>query len=178
MDGIDKPHDALVRRMLEHMDQARVYFQSVVPPPLAAQIEWSSIAPLDSTFVSPELARRFTDLLFSVSIAGKQGILCLLLEHQSERDFWMPLRFLEYLSKAYAKWHEQHDSERYLPVIVPILLSHAKGGWNVPTSFDGLFDDTSSAFEAAKAHVPRFQYIVDDLTLQTDDEIKSRVNDA
>jgi predicted transposase YdaD len=63
------PHDALFRRTFADPEHALGLLRSMLPPALAAAIDWNSLRLCDGTFVDPSLAERRTDLLYTVKLA-------------------------------------------------------------------------------------------------------------
>ena len=53
------------------------------------------------------------------------------------------------------------NARRPLPLVLPVLLTHAHGGWKAETRFTALF--TQEALALAPWAVPDFEYAVDDL---------------
>ncbi len=61
--------------------------------------------------------------------------------------------------------------------IVPIIVAHTAGGWRATTRFEDLVDLDGDLAELAP-HVPRFSYLVDDLTRASDRELIARTATA
>lgn len=162
------PHDRLVRRTFGDLQHARGLLQSLVPPALAAHIEWPSLALVDGSFIDPQLAERQTDLLYSVRLDDRDVYLYLLLEHQSSSDRWMPLRMLVYVTRVWDRHREQHPNIDKLPAIFPIVLHHSAQGWSAPTSLHDLLDLDQAVRASLQPFVPEFQFHLVDLTRQDD----------
>lgn len=67
------PHDAFFKAVFENPEHASAMARHVLSNLDKSAIDWRSIESSSATFVDPELERNYTDLLFSVNIAGKQG---------------------------------------------------------------------------------------------------------
>ena len=70
---------------------------------------------------------------------------------------------------------ERAEKDKPLPPIIPVVLSHSERGWHVPTSFEDTLE-LGAIREHVLPHVPRFRYIVDDLTTATDAQLATRIS--
>ncbi len=62
-----------------------------------------------------------------------------------------------------------------LPLIIPVLVSHAPGGWSAPRAFHELLaTDPATILELAQ-HVPSFTLLVEDLVHLSNEELRDRV---
>jgi hypothetical protein len=97
---------------------------------------------------------------------GRPVLLYLLLEHQSSVDPWMAWRMLRYVVKQLEQWRQHHPESRRLPVIIPLVLYHGEeGAWTAPRRVEELFD-VPEPREDWLALLPRFEYLLDDLTTE------------
>ena len=124
--------------------------------------------------MSDELRKQHTDLLYSVPLDGAEAFLYLLLEHQSTVDKLMPYRLWRYIGKIWEWYLDDHDGATNLPVIVPVVLHHSEKGWAAPTSIVELFALSSEALCALGDYLPQLRLVLDDLSTQADDELRSR----
>ena len=62
--------------------------------------------------------------------------------------------------------------------ILPVVLSHAEGGWKAPLSFHGLIDFPPGPLPELEVYSPQFSYIVDDLSSQSDEQLMARTLEA
>jgi predicted transposase/invertase (TIGR01784 family) len=118
--------------------------------------------------VEPALREVRTDFVFTALLRGKQVYIYVLFEHQSERDPWMALRLLGYMTRL---WEDQRKELGVLYPIVPIVLYHGDEPWT-GAQFSELFDP--EAFELVAEHAPDFRFIVDDLGTQDDAALRAR----
>ena len=101
---VQTPHDALIKYVFSDLTRAAQYLASVMSAEQNEHIDWSSLELVKSSFVSPELAQRFSDLLYEVKLDGRAGFVYVLLEHQSSDEPWMLLRLLEYMTAIWLRW--------------------------------------------------------------------------
>jgi hypothetical protein len=128
--------------------------------------------------VDPELRESQSDLLFSARLQGGQPLLLyFLLEHQSTVDRWMAFRMLRYVVRQLEHWRKEHPDSDVLPVVIPLVMYHgAQGLWTAPRRVEELFSLPSEGVEAAllRARVPRFEYLLDDLTAEREEALRAR----
>ncbi|MFI6869767.1 Rpn family recombination-promoting nuclease/putative transposase [Nocardia sp. NPDC050406] len=160
------PHDAYFRQVLSRPAEVTGELRAVLPKAVATRVDWSTLAPQSCSFFSPQLRSRYSDLLFRARIDGHDAYIYLLIEHQSRPDPLMPMRMLEYLAGIWSRYVREHPDTTVLPAVVPVVI-HASPhgrGWNAPTELAELIDIDPATREALGKHLPRFQFLLDDLT--------------
>src|SRR6185295_13119909 len=95
------PHDALFKSTFSQVEHAASILRALLPAPLSAAIDWSTLEVRPGSFIDEALADRHTDLLFSVRIAGRDARIHVLYEHQSTPDPLMPFRVLRYVVRIW-----------------------------------------------------------------------------
>ncbi|MFV8751847.1 Rpn family recombination-promoting nuclease/putative transposase [Nannocystaceae bacterium ST9] len=162
-----RPHDAMFKAMFGAPEHAAALVRHSIPSRLASRIHWSTMEREPASFVDDHLSERYGDLLFSVATTRGKALLYLLIEHQSSNDPLMPLRMLGYMVRI---WTDQRKREPGpLAPILPLLISHAPGGWTAARRLDQLFDpDPDFA-----PFIPSFELQIQDLAHLADDEIKA-----
>lgn len=151
------PHDAIFKAVFSELENARGVFEQLLPPALTASVDWDSLVVEPGSFVDRELRWRHSDLLFSASVGPSKALLYILFEHQSSEDGMMAFRLLRYMVRAWGR----HESDGTLPLIVPLVLSHADSGWNVERRFSALFSE--EARRRMPSAIPDFEYVVLDV---------------
>ncbi|HEU4536776.1 MAG TPA: Rpn family recombination-promoting nuclease/putative transposase [Polyangiaceae bacterium] len=177
MAPVSTPHDALFKRTFSDPEHVRDELRAVLPPALLHTLDLASLRPCPGSFVDPALAGSHSDLLFSVKLAGRPALLFVLFEHQSTVDSLMPLRLLGYVVRVllqHAEQAEQADGLLPLPVVVPLVLHHSATGWTAATRLEDLFDPALLATEGLDELVPRFGFLLDDLSHQSDQALWDR----
>ena len=172
------PHDLFVRFTFSHPERAAAELRAVLPPPLVSEVDWSTLRREASSVVDPELRETQSDLLFTAQLLGGRPVLLyVLLEHQSSVDRWMALRMLRYVVRQLEHWRQEHPESERLPVIIPLVMFHGpEGGWSAPRRMEDLFD--LPGHEREREHwlrlVPRFEYLLDDLTRERAEALMAR----
>ncbi|MBI5538360.1 MAG: Rpn family recombination-promoting nuclease/putative transposase [Deltaproteobacteria bacterium] len=173
----DNPHDKLFQKTFSAPENARGMLRSLLPQGLVEAVDWSTLELQDGHFVDEALRGSQSDLLYSVRWDDKQVFLYLLFEHQSSAEPLMPLRMLRYMVRIWERWlAEQTDTPKQIPAIVPIVLSHADGGWRQAVAMHELFDPRVA--EAAGKHLPEYRFVLEDLALKSDDDLMARAGTA
>jgi predicted transposase YdaD len=172
------PHDLFVRYTFGHPERAAAELRAVLPPHLVSEVDWDSLRLEQGSVVDPELRKTETDLLFSARLrTGQSLLLYVLLEHQSSVDPWMALRMLRYVVRQVESWRQQHPESTRLPVIIPLVMYHgADGAWTAPRRVEELFDlpEETEERERWRVLVPRFEYLLDDLTAEREEALRTR----
>jgi predicted transposase YdaD len=167
-----RPHDALFKAAFETPAHAAGLFRGVLPPSVVAAIAWETISLVPGSFIDPDLADRQSDLLYAVELRGARALLYLLLEHQSSSDPDMPLRMLVYMVRIWERCRRDHPGDA-LPPVIPLVVSHAPGGWTAPRTFGELLDPDPSTVDGLADLVPAFSLLVEDLAGRSNAEIKA-----
>lgn len=172
------PHDSLFKSTFSNPERAMALALSVLPEQVGRHLDVKSARLVSGSYVDGELVQKHSDLLFEVGFAGRKAFVYLLFEHQSETDARMPWRLLLYMVRVWERWLAEHPSERFLPVLLPIVLSHAQGGWTGATHFVALHGLADEILEDVGPWLLDFRTTVDDLSDVSDEEIRARVVDA
>ena len=172
----NQPHDALFRKTFSEVEHAAAEFRAVLPAQLVALTDFSTLALCPGSFVDEGLAASQSDLLFSAQVASKPALFYILFEHQSSPDKLMPLRLLRYVLRILVRHAEGKTAAEALPLplVIPVVLHHSESGWTVARRLEDLFD-AELLDQAAVAHlVPRLEFVLDDLSRLTDQQLESR----
>ena len=174
---LHNPHDALFRAAFESPHHAASLLRALLPTDLLRLIALETLSLQSGDGRGKQLEEFRTDLLFKADIAGSEGFVCFLFEHQSQSQPGMPLRVLGYQTRIWERHWRQRPGEP-LPPIVPIVISHDPKGWSAPRDFAQLLSERAREHSALRSVTPSFQYIVDDLSHLSDTELKSRALDT
>jgi predicted transposase YdaD len=169
-----QPHDHLFRHVFSQPEHAAGELQAVLPAPLSAHVDWSTLALIPGSFVDPSLHELRSDLLFSATLSGRRVLFYVLLEHQSSSDPFMPLRLLGYMMRIWEHERREHPEARRLPAIIPVVVSHDDAGWSAPTSFAELLDLPPELRDVMRPQMVDFEMLLDDLSKARDDDLLAR----
>jgi predicted transposase YdaD len=178
MPATPTPHDALVKVIFSQLAHAAGLLCAVLPPPMVARMDFSSLVLRPGSFVNRLLRARHTDLLFSVKVAGQEVLIYILFEHQGTVDALMALRLLQYMARIWERHTQNHPEAQRLPPIVPVVLHHSKVGWSASTTFEGLLDVDEETLAALGEHTVRMRFVLDDISLASDETLRGRAMTA
>ena len=159
-------HDRLFGHVFSQPEHAEGELRLLLPAEVSAKLDWSTLRVERTHIIDAKLAERRTDVLFSVRLDGRERelYLYLLLEHQSSPDHWMALRLLGALLRIWEDYLSKNAGAKKLPAIVPMVVTHADGGWSSPLTFRELLDLDEATFDELGAHLPDFTFLLDDLS--------------
>lgn len=172
-----RPHDALLKSAFQDPRNAAGLLQRVLPADLARALDTDSLVRLAGSYIDPDLADRHTDLLFAVTLQDVAAYLYVVLEHQSTNDPDLPLRLLVYMVRIWERFRRENPGTP-LPPIVPVVLSHAPGGWTSARRFQDLFGSDLHEVPRLRDFVPPhgleavaqlmkyFAYVTNDVLLE------------
>jgi predicted transposase/invertase (TIGR01784 family) len=139
MTKISTPHNNFFEAMLSNKEIVTDFLKIHLPKDIQTRLDFNSIRPEKNTFVSEELRKSETDVLFSVNLDGKPSYVYTLIEHQSTPDKKMPIRLHKYMLSA-MEWHINMKKGETIPVIIPLVIYNSRIPWNYPTGVVSMFD--------------------------------------
>ncbi|MBP7149049.1 MAG: Rpn family recombination-promoting nuclease/putative transposase [Acidobacteria bacterium] len=157
------PHDALFRRTFGKPEHAASLLRTILPARAVEQLDLAALQASSASFVDPELAQSHADLLFTVPLAGREALVYLLIEHQSEVDPLMALRVLRYVVRVIDDWLGRNRGATVLPPVVPIVVYHGRDVWTAATDVRELFGVPELLREELWACVPSLRFRLEDL---------------
>jgi hypothetical protein len=149
------------------------------------RLDWSTLRHEPTEQVDAELAKRYNDLLFRVNLAGEQpdgrqreAFIEVALEHQSSSDPMMPLKMLGLVLRRTELLRRANPKLERVPIVLPVVLFQGQGKrmtpWRHPQRFSQLLDADELTIEAFRPNIPDFEFVLDDLTVQSRDSLHER----
>jgi len=172
------PHDALFKTIFSEPARAAGIVRAVLPPDLVRRLDLASLELVPGEFVDKELDESRADLMFRAKLDGREAFLWLLFEHRSSPDRLLPLVMLRYMVRIWDDWLAHNPKAEKLPAILPVLFTHAEGGWKAPVQMSGLYDLDAADLEAFRPWIPDFTVALDDVSAEDDARLRERVMDA
>jgi hypothetical protein len=89
----------------------------------------------------------------------------------------MALWMLRYVVRQVEHWRQQHPDSPVLPVIIPLVMYHGEdGAWSAPRRVEDLFGlpGEGEQRDRWRALLPRFEYLLDDLTAEQAETLLAR----
>jgi hypothetical protein len=146
----------------------------MLPSELAARIDWSLLQLDSASMIDPELRDLESDLIYRADLDGHPAFIYLLFEHLSGEKPLVGLRLLRYMVRLWYRWLDDHPQAARLPPIVPLVVYHDAGRWQQPVAFHDLIALPPELLALGAPHVPGFRYLLDDLAVQSADDLAKR----
>jgi hypothetical protein len=173
-----QPHDALFKSVFTDVEHAAAHLRTILPADVCARIDFATLAVVPGSFVDAALRFRHTDVLYRAAMSGKQAFIYLVHEHQSRVDPLMAFRLLRYKTRIWDDYIAAHPKTKLIPAIIAVVVYHGERGWYAATAFEDLLDLDDADRAVLAAYVPRFRFILDDLTAASDATLRSRAMSA
>jgi hypothetical protein len=135
-DGRLTRSDSLYHRLFSHPLMVEQFVRDFVPAALALGLDFTRMERVNAKFHGRGGRRREGDVIWRVPTeCGGDVYLYLMLEFQSQIDWWMPIRIQVY---AGLLWQQIIDERKLkagdrLPPVLPIVLYNGDRVWNAPT---------------------------------------------
>jgi Putative transposase, YhgA-like len=126
------------------------------------------------SFVDEALRWRHSDVLFTAPLDGRDAFVYVLVEHQSSDDPLMAFRVLRYVTRIWDQYEREHPGARRLPAVIPLVVYQGPGRWASPVQLLDVIDLGPGGRQAVQAWLPRFEFLLDDLTRAGEDQLLAR----
>ena len=172
---MDKPtavHDTFIRAILADKEIAVDYFRTALPAYIVERLDFSTLTQLPDTYISKELRKTVSDIVYSCSLKDGSGTIkiSLLIEHKSYIDKYTSVQVGAYIFSGLLK--QIGNKEKKLSLIIPILLYHGREKWEYRTLSD-LFEDLDPEL---RQFIPDYEYIYHNLGEISDEAIQALHN--
>jgi predicted transposase YdaD len=171
---VPTPHDSVFRRVFGVPANAASQLRAVLPPGLAGRLDLGRLAPVPGSFVDEALKWRHSDLLFTAPLDGHDAFVYVLVEHQSSDDPLMAFRVLRYVTRIWDQYEREHPGARRLPAVIPLVVYQGSGRWTSPVQLLEVIDLDPGGRRAVQPYLPRFEFLLDDLTRAGEDQLLAR----
>ena len=171
---VPQPHDKFFKETLSDIHTAKDFLQNYLPREILAVIDVDTITPQKDSYIEIELTEAFSDLLFRTKINQKEGYIYFLFEHKSYPSKKITLQLLKYILKIWEQKTKEQETDK-LPVIIPLVVYHGRGGWNISPKLSGIIEDYARLPEAITKYIPEYEYILYNISAYSNEEIKGSV---
>ncbi|MHA6621790.1 Rpn family recombination-promoting nuclease/putative transposase [Pseudonocardia sp. DLS-67] len=172
--AVAQPHDALFKFVFGKPVHAASELRAVLPTALIDRLDLANLHPVNGSFIDEELHNRHCDVLMRTRLDGRPAYVYVLIEHQSSPDPMMPLRMLRYLMRIWDRHLEQHPKTRRLPMIIPLVVYQGPRPWTHPAELSELLYLDPQTRDLACEFLPRFRFLLDDLTKLDQPALRAR----
>lgn len=140
-------HDRFFKSVFTNPIVARDFFEKNLPEYLLKIINLDTLKLEPNSFIDPALRETSSDVLFSVETDKNIAYLHLLLEQQTNPEYWMPLRICGYKVNIWKDFLKTNPGADKLPMIYAMVVYTGDKPYNTPTDFFELFHNPQSAKE-------------------------------
>jgi predicted transposase/invertase (TIGR01784 family) len=165
------PHDRYFKKTFENIEVAKDYLINYVPQNITKLVNINKLSHEKESFIDKDLEGLYTDVLFKTDINGREGYIYFLIEHKSYVTKMVGIQLMIYIAKI---WQRKMKKGK-LPLVIPLVVYHGEKEWNVKTDLISLIDGIETLPPEIKNYIPDFKYIINDLSVLNDDQIKGNV---
>ncbi len=135
-----KSHDASYKAIFSHPEIVQQLLQSFVKQDWVNELDFSTLEKTNNSYVTEDCRERFDDLIWKVRWHEQDLYVYLLLEFQSEPDYFMPVRIMTYIGLLYQDLISSQNLKTHdkLPPVMPIVLHRGQHAWKYPQAIQEL----------------------------------------
>ena len=157
-----RKHDETYKLIFSQRAAIEEMVRDSVSKELADELDFNTLKALPTNRISGGLVQRQLDLLWKVRFRGNWLYLLILLEFQSEDDYFMALRILTYICLTYEELIRRGELKPgdKLPPVLPVALYNGRPRWRAATDISELMAPVP---EPLARYLPKFGYLLLDL---------------
>ena len=123
MSKIHNPHDKSFRQSLKNIEVAREFLKIYVPKDILVKIDIELIKFVDTSHIDFKLKEHLSDIVYeTIMLDGTKGVICFLIEHQTNPLIFMPLKLLHYQIVIMENYLLLNPKATHLPIVFPIVF--------------------------------------------------------
>jgi predicted transposase/invertase (TIGR01784 family) len=149
------------KQLFSHAQMVEELLRDFVKEDWVKLLDFKTLKKYNNSFVSDDLKERFDDVIWTVQWGEQQLYIYILLEFQSDIDFYMSNRMMTYLGLLYQDLLKTKavKSGDKLPPVLPIVLYNGEPHWNASTNIKEIVTTPPRGFEK---FIPDFQFLLID----------------
>ncbi|MBQ7584655.1 MAG: Rpn family recombination-promoting nuclease/putative transposase, partial [Desulfovibrionaceae bacterium] len=134
------PHDAMNKAAFAHEEMFVSLLRNYVDESFIKDLDFTQITPLPNEFASEKLRKRYSDCIRKIRWRGRDAYILVILEFQSTKDIWIPVRILAYTALLWLDLIKDKiiTREEGLPPVFPIVIYSGDEEWKNPLSIHEL----------------------------------------
>ena len=159
--GVMITDDATRKHLFQAPELVRDLVCTYVPHPWLSGLDFGTLEPVPSSFVSDEMRQFHSDVIWRVKAQGEWVYLYLLIEFQSRVDPHMALRVMTYLALLYQSLVRQNQglAQHRLPPVLPLVLYNGEATWTAVMDMAQLIPELP---EDLRVYTPSLRYVLVD----------------
>ncbi len=157
-----RKHDETYKLIFSQRAAVEEMVRHFVGGDLADELDFDTLKALPTDRISGGLVQRQADLLWKIRFRGSWLYLLILLEFQSESDYFMALRILTYICLTYEELRRRKDLKAgdRLPPVLPVTIYNGRARWRAATDISKLMAPVPPPLPR---YLPRARYLLLDL---------------
>ena len=170
--------DRTIKGVLSHRVLLEQLLKNALDPQVFQRLDCSKAQPQKTDFIDPRWRKRFADVFWLIPWRDQPdsspALIGVLIEHQSEPDWLMPLRILIYIVRFWERqlkqWEDRKEPKTALrlSVTIPIIFSTSTRAWKGPRTLRQLLQVP----DLLEKHVPEWESIYWELGQHEIEELK------
>ena len=159
-----RKHDETYKLIFSQRAAVEELVRNFVGEDLADELDFGTLKALPTDRISGGLVQRQVDLLWKIRFRGSWLYLLILLEFQSESDYFMALRILTYICLTYEELVRRRELKAgdKLPPVLPVTIYNGQARWRASTDISKLIARVPTPLAR---YLPRAQYLLLDLQM-------------
>ncbi|MDE2984922.1 MAG: Rpn family recombination-promoting nuclease/putative transposase [Gemmatimonadota bacterium] len=157
-----RKHDETYKLIFSQRAAVEEVVCNFVGEDLGDELDFDTLEALPTDRISGGLVQRQVDLLWKIRFRGSWLYLLILLEFQSESDYFMALRILTYICLTYEELLRRREvkaGER-LPPVLPVTVYNGRARWRAATDISELIAPVPPPLSR---YVPKARHLLLDL---------------
>ena len=167
MPEINNVHDKFFKQTMSEHKNAQNMLQNYLPEHILKLIDLADMELEKDTMIEEDLKGVFSDLIYRVTLNGKEAYLYFLFEHKSYPYQKIALQLLKYIRTLWELKMKQGKKEK-LPLIIPLVFYHGSLKWDIGLSLSDILDEIP---EELREYIPDFKYLLYDFSIYSKQEI-------
>ena len=157
-----RKHDETYKFIFSQRAAVEELVRNFVGEDLADELDFDTLEALPTDRISGGLVQRQVDLLWKIRFRGSWLYLLILLEFQSESDYFMALRILTYICLTYEELVRRRELKAgdKLPPVLPVTIYNGQARWRASTDISELIARVPTPLAR---YLPRAQFLLLDL---------------
>ena len=160
--GLARKHDETYKLIFSQRAAVEELVRTFVGEDLADELDFDTLEALPTDRISGSQVQRQMDLLWKIRFRGSWLYLLILLEFQSESDYFMALRILTYVCLTYEELLRRKELKAgdKLPPVLPVTVYNGRASWRAATDISELIAPVPTPLPR---YLPRARYLLLDL---------------
>ena len=164
-------HDLFFRQMMTKKETAKDIIKNYFPEEITKTMDFDTLKISKDTFIDKKNRKNESDILYEIVINKENTYIYLLFEHKSYDYKYTALQLLRYM---YNIWdldikQKRLTKNKKLQPIIPFVVYASEKEWTRGNTLAYLLEEFP---EQIKKHIPDYEYLMLNLTVEDFDQIK------